>query len=79
MEAHTAQFEWVLQKRVAEITGMTVVAMDQLRNKGILREEVLWHKKNGRIWINTKRFNEWSQQELMGLIDAGVDLLLSSP
>jgi len=58
METRTPHIEWATTKFIANATGMTVMAIDELRRKGRLREHYHWKMINRRIWIHITRFNQ---------------------
>lgn len=55
----TPQIEWITVKKLSEITGETIEGIRAKIKKGKLVKGYHWVKKEGRIFINTVRYNEW--------------------
>lgn len=51
---------WVTKVKIAELTGLTLKAVEARREKGIWLEGVHWKKcPDGRIWFNTQAIDKW--------------------
>lgn len=53
---------WVTVDKCAELTGLTVNAINALRTRGKLRIDVHWVKRNGRVFINIPALQSWIEQ-----------------
>lgn len=51
--------EWMTFMEVSKRSGWTLNALYELKKKGKLRKEFHWRKKEGRLVMHIKRFNEW--------------------
>lgn len=52
--------KWVTKYKIAELTGLTVKAVEARREKGIWIDGVHWKKvSDGRIWFNTEAIEKW--------------------
>ncbi len=53
---------WVTVDKCAELTGLTVNAINALRTRGKLRLDIHWVKRNGRVFINIPALQSWIEQ-----------------
>lgn len=56
--------EWIRVEKLSELTGETVQAIRAKIKKGKLQKGYHWVKREGRIFINTVRYNEWISGKL---------------
>ena len=55
--------KWILQKKYAELTGLSVIAMKFKRRRGQWIEGVHWRRgPDGNVWINTEEVDLWVEQ-----------------
>lgn len=57
------QIKWVTVERCAELVGLTKDAIDALRTKGKLRQNIHWKKWEGRVYINLQAYQNSIEQE----------------
>lgn len=53
---------WVTVDKCAELTGLTVNAINALRTRGKLRLDIHWVKRNGRVFINIPALQSWIEK-----------------
>ena len=57
------QVKWVTVEKCAELVGLTKDAIDALRTKGKLRQNLHWKKWEGRVYINLQAYQNSIEQE----------------
>jgi hypothetical protein len=58
-ETFAAGVDWVLQKRLSQLTGLTSKAIERKRQRGIWLEGVHYQWRDGRIYYSIKAYNAW--------------------
>lgn len=59
MSADLQAVDWVQGRKLAELTGLTVKAIDRKRQRGIWPEGVQWRKMDGHIYYSITAYNAW--------------------
>ncbi len=56
----SAYLNWITVKKMSELSGITIDAINSNRKKGYWREGIHWRKApNGRIFININAVEKW--------------------
>lgn len=53
------EIRWVTLDKCAELVGLTKDSLNALRVRGILRMDIHWKKRQGRIYIDLVAFQRW--------------------
>lgn len=53
------EIRWVTLDKCAELVGLTKDSLNALRVRGILRMDIHWKKRQGRIYIDLIAFQRW--------------------
>lgn len=53
------EIRWVTLDKCAELVGLTKDSLNTLRSRGILRMDIHWKKRQGRIYIDLIAFQRW--------------------
>lgn len=51
--------KWITIRKCSELTGLSEEAIRAYKKKGEWVEACHWVKRNGRIFINTERVEQW--------------------